>query len=215
MFSWFLSDPSRFAESAHKSAHKSPTRLALGGVRLGASLRRTSCCMSKGLSCWGIDSGGPSILSRVARSHSMGSCDCDPVSLTRLNRFPVERLLYSAAFGAALLLARPVPILDPPITRLFGNNGLGFLPAVLSSRRAPRRVLEPRRLAGCRCLGGTSTVKKSAAAIASQCAFRNFDQGMCGNRSGAGPIPRSRSSRRTVDRETRCPSFDSSPTIRV
>ena len=38
---------------------------------------------------------------------------------------------------------------------------------------------------------------------------------MCANRFGAGPIPRSFKIRRTVDRETLWPSFDSSPTIRV
>ena len=44
---------------------------------------------------------------------------------------------------------------------------------------------------------------------------RNFDHGMCGSRSGVGPIPCSLRIRRTVERETWCPTFASSPTIRV
>jgi len=60
----------------------------------------------------------------------------------------------------------------------------------------------------------TSTVKKSAATIACQWARRNFDHGMCGHRSGAGPMPWTFKIRRTVEREITGPAFESSPTIR-
>jgi hypothetical protein len=48
----------------------------------------------------------------------------------------------------------------------------------------------------------TSTVKKSAAAIDSQCALRNFFHGVCSNRSGAGLMPCSARIRRTVYLDT-------------
>ncbi|MCC7389022.1 MAG: hypothetical protein IT431_09665 [Phycisphaerales bacterium] len=57
-----------------------------------------------------------------------------------------------------------------------------------------------------------STVKKSAAAIVSQCARRKVLHGMC--LCGAGPRPCSFRMRRTVDRLTRCPRLASAPSIR-
>ena len=80
-------------------------------------------------------------------------------------------------------------------------DDFGTIPAI-STRLVERSMTKNTRYRISPTLVHTSTVKKSAAAIPSQCAFRNFDHGMCGNRSGAGPIPRSFRTRRTVDRET-------------
>ena len=114
------------------------------------------------------------------------------------------------------------PILNPhkssiklrATCRIHSPLGTGAIPAI-STRLVDRSITKNTRYRTKPTLVQTSTVKKSAAAIPSQCAFRNFDHGMCGNRSGEGPIPLSFRIRRTVDRETRCPSFDSSPTTRV
>jgi hypothetical protein len=117
------------------------------------------------------------------------------------NRFPLKNPLKSSIKLRATC-------------RIHSPLGTGALPAI-STRLVDRSMTKNTRYRTKPTRVHTSTVKKSAAAIASQCAFRNFDQGMCGSRSGAGPMPCSLNIRLTVDRETRCPIFDSSPTIRV
>ncbi len=61
----------------------------------------------------------------------------------------------------------------------------------------------------------TSTLKKSAAAMAPQCALRKVFQGIVLPRSGAGSMPCSLRMRWMVDRPRSKPRFSSAPRSRV
>ena len=64
------------------------------------------------------------------------------------------------------------------------------------------------------CIVSVSTAKKSAAAMAPQCARRNVRHDICLPRSGAGAMPWARRIRLTVVRARPCPMFFMAPTIR-